>query len=624
MIGRNDPCPCGSGKKYKKCCALKTGISNEQLVDEELKRILNGYFENAISLPADYAEYDRYERQWRSGLAQFFRNEEIEQVTGEYYLFIARRDIWRRHVVKELNGTVRSDTRRLLDKWNDPIILLGKVKETSEETVLIEQILDNEMYKLPLSPDSELAEGDIVFGIALYDDRNPSTNVYLINGLYRVADHGGLVQRKIEELAESSGLTNSFDFYKEHMMDVYKILLSRVHGTDTEEMSVADVEKILTDTQRQVLEISHAKLDEFHVEESMKQLLTLVFTMFCQKEEPIIRKPEVLAASLFKTAHEVGVLGDAEFTQTDVAKMFGVSVSSMMKNVDKLAFYLAEALRNAEGEQGPQFAYSVGTNPRQTERVNWEMYCKMEQQSFDSFEEAKRFMDSQMNVPFHPTTDKERAQAICYDAYEEQDEEKAKRLIEQARSLDPECIDTILLSAEFEESKKKRDELYNTAILIGEKTFSTDVDNPWGLVTNRPFMRALYSYGVQLFEDENYLKAALQFDRLLQLSPTDNQGARFLSISSHLHAGNLERANKLLNAYVDDGAVWLYLRWLFELKAAGEEWNDKVERVFQQAVSANPHVEVLMKEGYPKLPYPGEVNIVGGSAEEAAYIWKLL
>ncbi len=21
--GRNDPCPCGSGKKYKQCCALK-------------------------------------------------------------------------------------------------------------------------------------------------------------------------------------------------------------------------------------------------------------------------------------------------------------------------------------------------------------------------------------------------------------------------------------------------------------------------------------------------------------------------------------------------------------------------------------------------------------------------
>ncbi|MEW8182720.1 MAG: SEC-C metal-binding domain-containing protein [Candidatus Thiodiazotropha endolucinida] len=20
LVGRNDPCPCGSGKKYKKCC----------------------------------------------------------------------------------------------------------------------------------------------------------------------------------------------------------------------------------------------------------------------------------------------------------------------------------------------------------------------------------------------------------------------------------------------------------------------------------------------------------------------------------------------------------------------------------------------------------------------------
>jgi preprotein translocase subunit SecA len=25
-VGRNDPCPCGSGKKYKKCCIGKKGI----------------------------------------------------------------------------------------------------------------------------------------------------------------------------------------------------------------------------------------------------------------------------------------------------------------------------------------------------------------------------------------------------------------------------------------------------------------------------------------------------------------------------------------------------------------------------------------------------------------------
>lgn len=29
-VGRNDPCTCGSGKKYKKCCALK--LNNQKRV----------------------------------------------------------------------------------------------------------------------------------------------------------------------------------------------------------------------------------------------------------------------------------------------------------------------------------------------------------------------------------------------------------------------------------------------------------------------------------------------------------------------------------------------------------------------------------------------------------------
>jgi hypothetical protein len=36
-VGRNDPCPCGSGKKYKKCCLISTAVveaappNNEEL-----------------------------------------------------------------------------------------------------------------------------------------------------------------------------------------------------------------------------------------------------------------------------------------------------------------------------------------------------------------------------------------------------------------------------------------------------------------------------------------------------------------------------------------------------------------------------------------------------------------
>jgi hypothetical protein len=32
--GRNDPCPCGSGKKYKHCCYAKDSVKHEDLVIE--------------------------------------------------------------------------------------------------------------------------------------------------------------------------------------------------------------------------------------------------------------------------------------------------------------------------------------------------------------------------------------------------------------------------------------------------------------------------------------------------------------------------------------------------------------------------------------------------------------
>ena len=34
--GRNDPCPCGSGKKYKKCCANRSAPSMLQDMKEDI------------------------------------------------------------------------------------------------------------------------------------------------------------------------------------------------------------------------------------------------------------------------------------------------------------------------------------------------------------------------------------------------------------------------------------------------------------------------------------------------------------------------------------------------------------------------------------------------------------
>lgn len=43
-IGRNDPCPCGSGKKYKNCCLRKETMSIPDRIREAVRE--RGYKED--------------------------------------------------------------------------------------------------------------------------------------------------------------------------------------------------------------------------------------------------------------------------------------------------------------------------------------------------------------------------------------------------------------------------------------------------------------------------------------------------------------------------------------------------------------------------------------------------
>ncbi|MFC3885599.1 SEC-C metal-binding domain-containing protein [Bacillus songklensis] len=35
-VGRNGPCPCGSGKKYKRCCGKGAVVSLNHVINQEI------------------------------------------------------------------------------------------------------------------------------------------------------------------------------------------------------------------------------------------------------------------------------------------------------------------------------------------------------------------------------------------------------------------------------------------------------------------------------------------------------------------------------------------------------------------------------------------------------------
>ena len=61
MIGRNDPCPCGSGRKYKLCCLAKDAKAEQEAIEIAQRRLENPFvsgkaeaFRRAIDRVRDY------------------------------------------------------------------------------------------------------------------------------------------------------------------------------------------------------------------------------------------------------------------------------------------------------------------------------------------------------------------------------------------------------------------------------------------------------------------------------------------------------------------------------------------------------------------------------------------
>lgn len=618
MVGRNDPCPCGSGKKYKKCCEREQVPDTGELVTKEADRVLESYFESVFQSPGVIQDYEKRKWDWLTVLNGVDTPGNWEDMFEEVYLFLERADLWKRHLVKAFNGPVRSGLRDILERWMEPVFVLAKITAVNDETVTVEQVLEHEVYEFAKRPDMHLLVGGVVSGIALPEAQLSRRGIDFISGFDFIRnDNGGLVQ-EIEQLADVSGLADSRQFYARHGAELYKLLMTWAH---------APITANLTQAQQEALQFLLNEIKKHDGDALACSFAEGLFTGYYLAKKPNVRKHEGVAAAVFLVLSELMLIPDAYFTQSEIAKKFGISVASMTRHLDPLEAILSE-VEEASRRESPSFSYYVGTLPRMTERPNWEMSCLAGRSSFDTFEQTELYLQRQMNQPFTPETPEEEAQAICYEAYEvAADYDRARKMAENALKLDSQSIDAELLLAHSEASAAKVEGYLRKAVRKGEKTFDGFSDNPWRLVTNRPYLRALLTYGVFLYEEERYAEASTYFRMLLDLNPDDNQGVRYLAVAAYLKIGQLDKAKRMLDKHGlvnEQDAVGAFLLWHYESLRAGWKNTPLVEHLFENAQTLNRYMEAIMEEGLPDLPYPRGVDIEAGSMEEALYIWSLL
>ncbi|PIC74070.1 hypothetical protein [Sporosarcina sp. P17b] len=617
MIGNKEKCPCGSGEIVENCCG-KTDVPGTNQIQEELKQILNSYYETTLS-PLEIKTLEGLLKEWGGRLGEWMEEEELVTNVSDYYFFIVRKDLWRRHLVKALNRTQNRAVRAILKSWQNAFVTFAEVSKADKEVYYMKEILGTGEYLLAREA-GEPEDVRAVIAIVLEEMRNDERWVMPISAI-AVNEHMSTeLKTRVQEIAETSEEKNSFDFFKKHLVDIYEV----VCRLDVQTLSDV-VEQNFTPLQREVVEILDAKLEKEELYPGAYEMLLSLMAYYFTDQDPKFRKPEVLAAAAFQLAVDTSMMPNT-YTQAEVGKMFDVSVSSFRKHTDILQEKI-EDLEKMMAEGQTEAAYHIGTNPLPSEQMNWQVHMLTQKHDFDSFEEAQAYIQEAIQQPFEPENQQQEAQMLCYMAYNAETVEQRRDFAEGAYGADPTNVDALLLQTELTDSKDEQDKFFKQAIFSGEKQFDGRAEDAWKFAPNRPYLRSLMLYGVWFYEQGRFAEASEMFIRLLSLDLFDHQGARYLAISSLIHQGEIDQATRLLEATVEvsegDAAYW-YLSWLVEMERAQGESSERALELFAKAEQLNPHVSKLMEMAVEKMSYPKSVALTPGSHEEAHYIWYLL
>lgn len=599
MTGRNEPCPCGSGKKYKKCCGKVGDDLLSAVVNEELDRILIQFFD---TYPTGAARESMMHlmHQWAEKLRGSWEPAHIEEAASEFYLFIEDHSQWREYIRKQQSAAARGTVQEVLMKWEEPFMLLGEITTAKPNTLEVTQLVTGDVMELVRIEGMPADEGTLLFGVVLPDARRGETAVAPVSSMLFLAKWSKQTKKSLLELREKSSDELPAEFIRKHALEIYELLVKR---------SMASMNEMIEDVLAPVQLTALKQLDEqlatagesADVREMLQKLAVAYFLNTEVEEDEELDVPAFVQATLkigqslslvkseveLETAEDVAAV---EHFSTELRELYG----AMMKDGDAAAATI----------------YEIGTDPRPTESELWETAM-----TTSGVVEPER----------RPGVDEGRAQRLAYEAYRAETEEKRRELAETAYSIAPDLSDGLLLKAETIEDADKTSEFYERAIREASKRFEAG-ENPWQNIPNRPFMRAAFAYGAHLFMHREFSEAADVFMDLVRMNTTDNQGARYEAIASLIHAKRFKEAGELLVRYErgsENDATYLYLDWKLENEATGGA-SEEETGMLKKASAANGNVMHLMAFRAQTIEYPRHERLEPGSKEEARYIWLLL
>ncbi|MFJ7936177.1 YecA family protein [Sporosarcina sp. NPDC096371] len=323
MVGRNEPCPCGSGKKYKKCCVSKATVSIEEVQVEELERVLQAFYEEYPER-RDIGDYLQVANKWKDALQSNLVEEMIEAIAVDEFFFHHKPQIWTGYLDKQRKKIVRPSVVKVLETWNNPRAFIGEVVAVDEAYLSVKSIFADETIQLRRESEKPVPVGVHLYCFLLPDGTAKNDHYLAVSSLvFFPTDHHKVFGQFVKQF-EAQQLPVA-TFMKENGMEFWKLIGEDGYGGEE-----------FTNFESGVLLRAKEFLDK---NERESDKLVEVLEDYLVEQQPKARKEVAIAAGAIRFGQENGLFEPLQLTIKEIAEWFEISTSSLNKYYNDLNAY---------------------------------------------------------------------------------------------------------------------------------------------------------------------------------------------------------------------------------------------------------------------------------------------
>lgn len=603
-ISRNAPCPCGSGKKYKKCCGANEAVSITSMLESEIDQLQRRMVEFALDyyneeIEDDFEEFQEHLMTDSQEELRFF-----EMVHSIWFtMFVPLEDgetILEKFILTAAPKLKRPKLKQILESWIHPRVIIGKITDTDENKVLAEDGFTlQEIEAIIPVMEKTFEKGTFIIGMLLpFDQQYAFIPAPFDLPSLEVEQAYEFIRKESQNAGYSSPQEYVTDFFMEVMYD-----LPTINGiVDVGEMDWP------APVYQEVAERFRKSLEALGEEIPVIEIGILLWYQFCQKKQKRIQNPDIYVGSLHYLITTIAPT-KMNYTQKEIAKLYNASVGSISSIYGEIYDLLEDEIIKMidmedsviQPEQPSVVQFNHQKGPMGTERALQEAMAELQGKNFESIEEVNEFLNKKFlgsSPKKMPKGIKEQAMDLVYDAFEATGSRRYQ-LAKEALGLDPNNADAYVILAEKTKTLEEAADMYEKAMKaaeeeLGKSFIKENKGHFWGLIETRPFMRAKFHYAQTLYRLGKMDDAVKQYQQLLDLNPNDNQGVRESLFIAYMHSGNVKSARELLEKYEEETAQGLYNKVLLEIYEHG--FTAQAEKLLAEAKKQNRYVIPFLRE----------------------------